>query len=82
MVLLCLMIVMLSFNMVYAQNNDNSTLSTDLSISDGQYEIDISHEKYSNEIYNSDTTNGSVERIYESSANEQNSFNDPPVNIS
>ena len=60
MMLICLMI------MICAQNIDNSTITQDSGISSGQYEIDISQEKYSiqnDEIENFDKTNGSVERI-------------------
>ncbi len=78
------MIMILGLNVICAQNIDNSTITHDLGISSGQYEIDISQEKYSiqnDEIENFDKTNGSVERIYGSSANEQNSLNNPHENI-
>ncbi len=66
MMLICLMIMILGLNVICAQNIDNSTITQDSGISSGQYEIDISQEKYSiqnDEIENFDKTNGSVERI-------------------
>lgn len=44
MMLICLMIMILGLNVIYAQNIDNSTITQDSGISSGQYEIDISQE--------------------------------------